>query len=98
MPVKITTIITRANTDILWPGENYTPSANNLLPSRLNIDYTIISDTLSDDNLIKTKIIVWTNKEKYLEVILSANSLDTENYVNTTMVEGITFVRTIETV
>ena len=97
MPVKITTITTRANTSIAWPGENYTPSANNLFPSRLNIDYTVLA-TLSDDNLIMTKTVLWTNKEKYFEVISSGNNADLENYVNTTVVEGITSVRTIETV
>jgi len=97
MTVKITNVFTRANTSIAWPGENYILSTNHLLPSRLNIDYTQ-SSTLSDDNLIMTTVSLWTNKEKYLEVNLSSSAVDTENYVNSCMVEGLTSVRTIETV
>ena len=97
MTVKITNVFTRANTSIAWPQANYTPSANNLLTSRLNIDYTLLT-TLSDDNLIFTKTFLWTNKEKFLEFLLSSSAADTENYVNTTIVEGLTSVRTIETV
>ena len=97
MAIKITSVFTRANTNISWPGENYTSSANNLLSSRLNIDYTS-STSFSEDALVMTKINIWTNKEKYLEVLLSADIADIENWVNTSMIEGLISVRTIETV
>jgi hypothetical protein len=97
MAIKITNVFTRANTSIAWPGENYILSTNNLLPSRLNIDYTS-STTFSDDNLIRTIVNLWPNKEKYLEVSLSSSAVDTENWINSCMVEGLTSVRTIETV
>jgi len=97
MSIIETTVITRANTTVSWPGEGYQVSANNLFPTRENIDYTKTT-SISDNNLIKTSVVTWTSLEKCLEVKLSATNSDIENWISTTHCPGITSVRTIETV
>ena len=97
MAIKETTIITRANTNISWPSAGYQLSANNLFATRENIDFTKTIST-SEDNLTRTSITMWNSLEKCLEVKLSSSNADIENWITTTYCEGITSVRTIETV
>ena len=97
MPVKITTIITRANTSIAWPGEGYTPSANNLYPTTYGTPYTSTTE-IDPDQLKKTQIIIWESKEKYFEVALSVSVADQQNWFDTNLIEGLKLVKTTEIV
>lgn len=97
MAIKETTIITRANTSVSWPSEGYQLSANNLFATRENIDFTKTIST-SEDNLTRTSITMWNDLQKCIEVKLSSSNADIENWITTTYCEGITSVRTIETV
>ena len=97
MVIKETTVITRANTNISWPSTGYQLSANNLFATRENVDYTK-TFSITDDELTLTQVIIWNSLEKCLEVKLSASNADIENWITTTYCEGITSVRTIETV
>ena len=96
MQITETSVLTRANTSISWPGDGYTLSANNLLPSRQGIDY-IKEVHISDDQLTITNITTWNNLQTYLEVKLSASVEDQTNWFTTSCVPGLTIVKTIET-
>ena len=97
MAIKETSVTTRANTSIPWPNAGYQASANNLFLIRENIDY-IKTISVSDDNLTLTIVTIWNSLQSCLEVKLSASNADITNSITTTMVEGITFTRTTETV
>jgi len=95
MAIRETSVITRANTSVNWPGENYTPSSNNLL---VNNDGSYFTRTMSvsDDGLTQTNIKIWASKEKFIEVVLSVSVNDRTNWLTVALIDGITIVNTIE--
>ena len=97
MPIKITNVFTRANTSIVWPGEGYTLSANNLYTTFRDTYFTSTIE-IDQDQLKKTQIIIWESKEKYFEATLSVSVADQQNWFDTNLIEGLTLVKTTEIV
>jgi hypothetical protein len=95
MAIKETSVFTRANTSVNWPGENYTPSSNNLLVNN-DGNYFTRTITVSDDGLTQTNIKIWASKEKFIEAALSVSVNDRTNWLTVALIDGITIVNTIE--
>ena len=96
MPFKETTIITRANTAISWPGAGYDLSSNNLSKSGEGTYFTTSTST-SDDNLTLTTVRIYPDFQKCLDVKLSANDpADIHNFIYSLHNPGIVLTRIME--
>ena len=96
MKITETTVISRANTSISWPGEGIPEDPNDLMEDRTGAYFTF-TRSVSEDGLARTTTRVYTDVEKYVEARLYSNVVvDTQYHHNMAKV-GISFNKNIVT-
>lgn len=94
MQIIETTIFTRPNTDINWPGANLEVENNSPFKTGLDTDYTV-TNTLSNNNLTKTNLKIWNSKEAFVASRVFSDSY-IEPWFNHIIENNIGYNKTIE--
>ena len=94
MQITQTTVITRANTDISWPGINIETDPNNPFVTKTNFTENV---TYSDTQLVKTVVRVWTDKALYASDTSYNNVAISTAWHNDLSTEGLTYNMNINT-
>lgn len=94
MQIIETTILNRENTSIDWTWPNDDPNSPFVLHD--GVSYTATS-SISSDNLTKTIVKTWTNKQAYIDCHIFSNTVVDTAYHDLATRPGITFTKTIST-
>jgi hypothetical protein len=96
MKITETTILTRANTSISWPGEGIPEDPNDPMEDRTGAYFTF-TRTVSEDVLTRTTTRVYDDVEKYVTARMYSNTVTDHQYHQNMATVGITWNKTIVT-
>lgn len=96
MNITETVTVTRANTSIQWPGTGLSIDQNDPFEAALANGSVQATVNISEDELTKTRVRSWTDRDAYVATQLYVNANAQSEYIQTLVVSGITQTRTVE--
>ena len=98
MNITQTSVFTRANTSISWPGTSVEPDTNSPFYNKLNFSETITySNTDPYQSLTKTVVRVWTNKDLFISDYGYSNTSQAATWHTDLATVGLTHNQTLVT-